>query len=107
MLYLLIFSVGVATLLLFPKKREMKVGSLIYHKESEVGGLLIIKEKVSFQNAVDCVKHYNDIIHQFSEATSGYPLDSWTYNQFEDAQSRTELFRFGKYIELKKTIALK
>ena len=54
-------------LFLFNKKRrELRMGPLIYHKEIKSIHSLCIIEQVQFDNAIECIKNYNRLVMEFT-----------------------------------------
>ena len=105
-LLIILFLVIVLTLLITRnKQREINVGKLIYHREVELDKACVITEKIGFKDAIDCVKNYNELVRHFSNCSTEYELDSWTHNRFRSSTNCVELFRFGKFIKLTKTIS--
>ena len=101
----LLVALAVLVLLRAGRKREIAVGRLIYHREKRCGGSLIVTEEVTFNNQQECMQHYHQLVFQLYPSAKGYALDSWTYNRFDTSGETVELFRFGKCIKLKKTVA--
>lgn len=103
-MFIIVFLVVVAILLITPKKREIQGGNLLYHTVIESNKTLIITEEVNFKSSVDCIKNYNNLVFRFSKCAAGYEWNSWTHNTFSTSKNSVELFRYGNHIKLRKTI---
>ena len=90
--------------LLHRGRREIQTGQLIFHQEFKSDRVTSIVEKVRFQNAVECIKQYNNLVSKLSSSTGSYQLDEWTHHQFTLQNGSVEIFRYGDHIKLIKTI---
>lgn len=81
-------------LLITNKKREIKVGKLIYPKEMELNESLSITENVRFKRSIDCAKSYNHLhlVLQCSGNSTIYHLDNRTHNEFINSGNCVALF---------------
>lgn len=91
---------------MFRNKRELTIGTLVYHQKKRLKDKLVIVEKVRFKNAVECIKHYNDLVIQLLPPNTAFDLDAWTYNKVTIPRGSIEVFRFGNHIKLVKIVEL-